>query len=338
MFDRIQTILVVTLLAILIWLYAEAQNPALPLVQDITIELIPPTGTNLRVTPNANPRTQITLAGPNAALEDLKRQLQIQNNLQLTLGELTLPTTPGDYNEPIINYLQQHPLFNHNRIRILDIQPNVLTFTVFAMAQHTFNIETAPIPNLQTDGPIEINPPTISATIPADLLNTLDQDTLKIIAVPKLSASQTYEPGGRYTVEATLTIPSIADASVVEFDPNQIVELTFTVHTTRTELAVPNVPIKLVLPPGDQNRYDITISETLIAELKIAGPSDLINEINAKTKHITGEAIFSSDELTQQITTKQISFDHLPDTLTVLSDPITINVTITRRENNQTNE
>lgn len=337
MLERIQTAVVVTLLAILIWLYAEAQNPAVPLDQEVTVQLLPPPGSDLRVRLDSTDRLSLLLTGPNAELQELKKQLRLQqNSLRLTLGEFGLPTTPGDYKEPIINYLEEHPLFKNSRIRVQTKESNVLVFTVYAMAERTFNIESGALPNVQTEGPIVIDPTTVKVRIPANILNTLNEDALKVIAVPRLQAGQVYKPGVPYTLDATLTMPGIADPSAIEFPPGPV-RLTFTVHTTRTELAVPNVPIRIVLLPVDQNRYDITISEPLIAELKIAGPSDLITRIRDGSIRITGEAVFSSDELTQQITTKLISFDHLPDSLSILSAPITIAVTITRRQA-QTNE
>jgi len=330
MFEKIQTYTVITLLTLLIWLYAEAQNPAKPLNPEVTIKLLPPKGSQLRVSLESPAQVKLLINGPTGILRTLEEQLRT-GTLELTLGEEGLPTEPGVYSHPLIDYLKAHPVFANQRIHIQEVNPAVIRFTIDQLIDRPFDVEVGPFTGVETQGPVTIEPATVIAHIPLSLMKRLDAENQHLIADPRLDAARTYQPGEQYSVEASLRMPGIADASLVSFEPDRV-RLTFTVRTTQVETTVTNVPVQIVLPTVDQNRYDIIISEPLIPELKITGPSDLITKINNHELTLTGQAIFSSDELTRGITDKTVSFDHLPDALKVNSPPIVLKVTITRRK------
>jgi len=329
MFEKIQTFTVISLLTMLIWLYAEAQNPAKPLNPEVTIKLVEPKGSPLRVRLDSPSRVKLLISGPTAALRVLEAQLQ-NGSLQLTLGEGGLPIKPGQYNHPLLDYLKASPVFNNRRIHIQEVDPAVIRFTIIEIVDEPLEVEVGPFTGVETQGPVTITPPTVIAHIPADLLKKLSEEDRRIIADPRLDTAKIYKPGEPYTIDATLRMPGIADSGLVKFEPERV-RLTFTVRTTQTEAVLTNIPVQIVLPPVDQNRYDIIIGEPLIPELTITGPSDLIARYKSHELSLTGQAIFSSDELTRGITEKTVSFDHLPDAIKVNNPPIVLKVTITRR-------
>jgi len=332
MIEKIQTGVVVTLLTVLIWLFAEAQNPAQPFDGEVTIQLLPPAGSNLRVRLQSPNRVRLQVAGPTATIKTLEKDLQ-RGPITMRLGEYGLPTVPGEYNRPMIDFLGQNPLLKNHRLRIQQLDPNVIRFSVVEMLDRTINIKPGDLGNIETEGPIEIMPPTLKLSVPSSLLQGMDESSLHAVATPRINTDQTFQAGKRYSFDAVVSVPGIADLSAIKLDTEHV-RMSFTVRAIQAPLTVRNVPIQIVLLPVDQNRYDITLAESLIPELEIVGPSDLIERIKRHELIITGQAVFSSDELTRQISEKTVSFDHLPDGLQVRSDPIVIAVTIKRRAGN----
>ncbi len=330
MMEKLQTVILVSLLTLMIWLYAEAQNHPPAQEQEVDLILLPSNAESSTVRLESADRLRIEMTGPNAALATISDQLR-QQTLELRLGEHGLPSEPGKYREPLLEYLQQLPLFSDSRARIIGVTPSVIEFSVQRLVNQTLEVESGPFGSVETEGRVTITPSSVESRLSEALLGGLTSDNLRAIATPRFSPGKIYHAGEEYTVDAVLSVPGIADQNLVTLEPNRV-RITFTVRSTRVEYVVSNVPIHIVIPPVDQNRYDIELEESLIAEIRIAGPEELIQRVRDRDLRITGQAVFSSDELTRSITTIPISFAHLPDAIEILTPALSAKITINRRE------
>ena len=328
--ERIQTAVVVSFAAILVWLYAEAQNPAQPVRTELSLQIRAPHGSNWRVRQGSATNINLLITGSTGELRNLERDLS-NEPIRVALGEHGIRAEAGRFSEPTVPLLERLPIFAERRVRLRDAEPTVIEYTVDRVVEQTLEVDPAPFESVEVEGAIDIDPLTVILRLPEAMLDSTGESSLRVVATPRLESLNDLRPGERYTVDGALSVPGIADQSLLEFTPTRV-RMSFTVRSTRAETTKLNVPVHFVIPPLDQGLYSIEIEEAIIPELRLAGPNDLIEQVDRGDVRITAQLLLSSDDLATGVTEKEVSFSHLPDGLEVISDPIIAQISITRRD------
>jgi len=330
MLERIQTIFVVSLATVLIWLYAEGQNPAESAEMRILVRLEASDDSNLIVQQDSPVQIDLVVQGSTRAMREL--QTSISGPLSLQLGQGMLTTAAGPHQVPMLDVLLAHTSFSGRDLLLQHVEPSVLEYTIDRWVSRVIEVlPEDPGVDIELLEPITCEPSAVELRIPESLLDGRSIEDLQVIAVPRQEALLNLRGGDINRIEADLQVPGVADSNAVRLSVERVT-MTLAIGSTRIEMVKTSVPVHLVMTPLDQPRYDISLQEPIISELRLSGSQELIDQVNAGQYKITARVILTSDDLARGITQKVISFAHLPNGLRVESEELIAGLIITRRE------
>ncbi|MFG0328761.1 MAG: hypothetical protein ACF8PN_02575 [Phycisphaerales bacterium] len=333
MLERLQSILVVSLITLLIWLYAEGQKLAVLTRSDVRVEIVASENSDLIVRPAApDRRFSIRIEGPTGALDELEEQLA--QAIRVPIGRYEAPSEPRPepYTISMLETFRRHPIFAGRGVSIRSVDPDTLTYSVDRWVAQDLEVQVAPLGSVQLDGPPVVEPSRATVQVAESVLRQLDPNTLHLVATPESSDSIARLPEGEAsTVDARLSLPAVADRSLVKIS-NPAAQLTLTVKSQRVELTKNAVPIHLIMTPLDVAQYTVELERPVIDSLELSGPSDVMAKIERGEIRVIGLLRLTSDDLVRGVTEKTVSFDHLPSGVTVISDPYTATFQIRRRD------
>lgn len=330
MSERFKSILIVTVVALLIWLYAEQANPAKPLSRAVTFQLRLPEGSDLIARlGEPNRAYQFEFSGPLAELETLRQRLQrTADKVTLAIGTDIDPGT-GQREYLARELLAGHEWFEGSKVIISEAQTQSVRVVIDRWTRVDVAVAAGDFGDLAIDGPVLIEPASLAVEVWESIERPLAADQLRLVAVPASSDLDHLAEGQSHTLAARVEVNTILRPEQVRLPEGSRVNLTFRLKSRQAQTAFGPVPIKLVILPRDQ-QYEVTLTEPVIAEVRLTGPSDLINRVKAREIKVFGYLDLDSVELSSGITSKAVSFDHLAG-LTVSSGPHVAQFTITRR-------
>lgn len=330
MSDRFKTILIVTVVALLIWLYAEQANPAKPMERSVTFQLVVPPGGDLIARLGEPGRAyRFEFSGPMAELEQLRARLQrTDSRISLAIGTDIEPTT-GQHDFPLRELLAGHEWFAGAKIIISESQAQTLRVVIDRWTKVEVDVAPGDFGDLAIDGPVVVEPASLGVEVWESVARPIPPDQLRLIATPAPEDLAQLAEGQSHTIGARVSLSTVLRPEQVRLPEGSRVNLTFRLQSRQAQTTFGPVPIKLVILPRDQN-YEVTLAEPVIAEIRLSGPSDLINRVKAREIKVFAYLDLDSVELSSGITSKAVSFEHLAG-LTVLSGPHLATFTITRR-------
>ncbi len=335
MSEGFKTIFTVTVVTLLIWLYAEQANPPQPLEAKITFQLRVPEGSDLIARlGDPNRGYQFEFSGPRAQLSELQQKIQLASD-RVTLsvgGEIDSKIGAGDYFAREV--LAKHEWFRGKNITISENQTQTLRVVVDRWVKQEIEVTPGDFGDLALEGSVLVEPPTLSVDVAQSLL-PLSPDQIRLVATPAREDLDQLAEGQSHTIDARVQLVTMlgTNASQVRLDEGARVALTFRLKSRQAQTTYGPVPIKIIILPRDQN-YEVTLADPVIAEIHLSGPSDLITRVKNKEIKIFGYLDLDSVELSSGITNKAVSFDHLAG-LTVTSGPHIVNFTITKRPDSE---
>lgn len=331
MSEGFKTIFTVTVVTLLIWLYAEQANPPKPLDARVTFQVRTPEGSDL-IARLADPnRTyEFKFAGPRAQLDELQRDLQRAGD-RVTLsvgGEIDSTTGPRDYLAREV--LARHEWFRNKAITITEAQTQSIRAMIDRWVKQEVQVTPGDFGDLALEGSVLVEPANLGVEVAESLL-PLAPDQIRLVAAPNPEDLDQLAEGQSHTIDAPVQLVTMlgTNTNQVRLDEGAHVSLTFRLKSRQAQTTFGPVPIKIIILPLDQN-YIVTLADPVIAEIHVSGPSDLIAKVKNKEIKIFGYLDLDSVELSSGITSKTVSFDHLAG-LTVTSGPHIVNFTITRR-------
>jgi hypothetical protein len=330
-----QTILVVSLVSVVIWLFAEGENvrrSQLPATLQIA------SGTDGRLVTwveGATPwdgRITINASGTTAGLDQLRDRLR-QPTI-FTPGTEGFPSTPGDHTLDLRALLRTLRDVRETGVAIESTEPASLLVHVDILESVELPVRVE-VPDAEIDGVPEATPPRVALTLPSLVRQRLLPDT-NLIARVGPDVIRGLNRGRRETIQSVaLELPAELAATPrgVRLTPPSVrVALTLR-ERTATEV-LPTVPVQIRVAPIQLARWQIIIPETdqFLQDVRVTGPSDEIERIRRGELRVIAVVSLSAQELASRITSKQVSFSDFPTSLQFqVEDPI---ITLEIREIN----
>ncbi|MCC6908400.1 MAG: hypothetical protein IT430_10700 [Phycisphaerales bacterium] len=331
MSEGFKTIFTVTVVTLLIWLYAEQANPPTPLEAKVTFQLRTPEGSDL-IARLADPNRVYVFqfSGPRAQLDELQRNIQLASDrITLNVGD-EIDATPGSREYLARSVLEKHPWFRNKGITISESQMQMLRVSIDRWVEQKLPVVAGDFGDLAIEGAVLVEPETMTVEMAESLL-PLAPNQIRLVATPAREDLDQLAEGQSHTIDVRVQLVTMlgTNANQVRLPEGARASLTFRLKSRQAQTTFGPVPIKLVILPLDQN-YDVTLADPVISEITLSGPTELINRVKNKEIKIFGYLDLDSVELSSGITSKAVSFDHLSG-LTVISGPHIANFTITRR-------
>lgn len=341
--DRLFNLVIVTLAALLVWMYAEDQSVEVSDPMVVTLRIQSEDASDLfgrfrnatSVTGSGIDQTQLSVQ---IELEGSPRPLRnvasnLNGSLTLTLGRHGMPTELGPHTVALESVLRQHEMFNDRGITLRSVEPAFCDILVDRWETIELPIEAGNLGEIEADGPISFAQNTAIGRFPQSALRTANiaPEMMKAEAVLVDRNSLDSQPEGEpVTVEVRLT-PSPFLFPDYRMTP-ATTQMTLTIKSKRVEITKRLVPVHIVLPAISQSEYVVEIAEPIISEVVLSGPTEVVTPYQSPTgPKLFGYVILSSDDLDRAITEKEVSFEHLPDSIRVLSPPFVAELSVSKR-------
>lgn len=317
LWHRIETGVIVTFIACLIWLYAEAESIRTDSAA-ATLRFVPAAGQTLAISPR---QEQIRIY--------YRSSTRQQQRFQQRLGEpLDIPLEP-DPDSPTQMIALRDRLMNHAAIRgqgveVLRVDPEALFIRVQKLA--SIELPVAVVPgNVPLSGSAVVSPATVEVRLPDRAAATLANSRVEV----RLDEiSDELEPGQSRTVTLPVVLPSVFPREATA-TPSQV-EVTFTPARRSQTFTLPHVRIMVQAPPRLLGRYEVRLNDDLLVlpePIEVIGPAEKIEALRNSADAVVAVLRFTAEELAAAITSKPVEV-LLPDGVTARTVPPRLNFQI----------
>jgi len=333
----IRSVILVTFLAVLIWLLAESRMVQTRMVE-LQIVLIgntqdPSHQFVIRPAPGEiwSGSIDVELEGSLASLDQASRELR--GRVQLMVGN-EIPSRPGVHDLDLRSIFRDLPALRSHGVSIRSLTFDVARVEVDELISIELPVRVDLPSSVALDGPLRAIPQAATIKGPASVIAELDGREL--LAVPEASAISALTPGRLETIPGVaLQLPDTIDPSLSLgwapiLTPSRV-DIRLTIRSLTQNTTIERLPIQVLLAPGEVGRWNVVLnpgSEDLVS-IQISGPTDALAAINDGTRIPSAVLSLSFQDLERAITAKQIQILGLPDGVQIISELPEIGFTIT---------
>lgn len=310
MFERVKTILLVAIITVLVWVFAEAESLTSKTVRaEVALEVeIGSTRVFELIDARAwRDRLDITLEGPTAAVADAESILR--RPIRLRPGMDGFPTDPGEQAVDLFTAMRAWPELRDKGVTISRVDPPTVRVRVDQLAEREIQI-TPDLPGSALEGTAEVKPRSARLFATEAEFKQLGSGATAIARVSPESLGKLV-PGRKEVISnVALTLPdALAASRWARLEP-KTVEVTATVRSRSATYTIPSVPVSLVLAPGEFQRWDINIpdEDRFVSDVTVTGPTETVDAIRQGSVTITAQAILSFEELERSVVSKEVVF------------------------------
>ncbi len=323
----------VSLVAMLVWLYAESENVK-PHDLEVQVRFVAAAGRNLLIHAD-KPTLSVKLkVRCNTAQLSQLEQLIAKGPFPIPLTQD--PAAPDDQQQILLKQrLASLPLIANLGVTVTEARPPQIAVTVRRLEQMKLNINATADGDTQLQD-VVIEPAEALIHLPSDQLASLSQSDL-LIAHLSAAVLEPLELNQTHTIE---NVPLLAPLSVrsddARIDP-VTATVTFTITKQTREAVISSVAVRMVMPAAAAQQYDVTLlneQDQLLRGLKIVGPHDLVDQITQRQIKIWADLRLDADELAKGVGKESISVvPHIqkPDKVKIVEPPQPIKLRITVR-------
>ena len=230
------------------------------------------------------------------------------------IQDIELPSDSGSHQVNLVDALMKHELLLDTGVRVHSAKPKSIELTIDKLVTVTASIRPV-LPQLETEGPIEVKPTEAEVTLPSRLRESLGNDLVVEARVSKARLDE-LEPGEERKLLAGLHLPATTgDFGPVTIKPNSAT-ITLTVRSRIRETTLPTVRVQIGGPPEDQLEYIVEIDEQdkQLRDVTIRADAALISQIERRDVKVVALLHLTTSDKDQRIESKPIScFMAVPD-------------------------
>ncbi len=332
MLDRIKTILLVSIITLLVWVFAEAESLQR---RDVRLELLFVTDApSERFVEVADEEyrgvVSVSLSGSAAAIsgsEDLSRG----GPLKLVVGSTVVPASPGDNLIAVREALRSLPQFKAGGLTIDRVEPAMLRVRVTPLEVRDARIKVD-VGEAELDGVPEARPVNAKVYLPKD---QSPAGPIEVLATLRPEDLNRLVSGRRETVpQVKLDLPAaLRRLPGARIEPANA-SVTLAVRSRQATAELSGVPVQVRLAAGELARWEISIPEQdrFLTKVRVSGPADMIEQVKRGEIKVVASVSLSFEELERGITQKEVGFGDLPSPLRFETDSRLVRVSIKKRE------
>jgi len=306
LFAKIQTYVVVTLIAVLIWLYSESENVKLHEALQFNIRLIAPPGQQLLISPATKRRVRVTVRCATSQYAQLQR-------MQARPITFTVTEDPNTPEQTLIlrDKLNDSPIGDLG-VNIVDIDPRTLDLHIERIEEVAIPIATDSIvpADIQLATAPTVTPSKATVGLPVSIANQLGDMKLEVRLAPETIAH--LDENVPHELSTPITLPDILQNRLRGYTPSikpAAAMVTLTIRKQSDAFSLTGVPILLSAPWAELNRFSVQMEDNqrvLSENVQLSGPSDVIDKIRKGGIKIWADLRLTADELESGITSKPL--------------------------------
>ncbi|MCA9303633.1 MAG: hypothetical protein KC996_05895 [Phycisphaerales bacterium] len=333
LFGAARTVVLVTIIAVLLWLMAESQ-----MVQSRTIEvqivLVSPAaaegGAVVRASPDAvwERTAELTLQGATSELDRVVRTLG--GKIELQLGR-EVPTTPGRHNLDLRSIWRQQPVIEGSGVTVAGVVPEEVRVEVDELVKIQMPILVELPAGVQVQGTPQSEPVQVELVAPSTTINQLQSSGAVARAVVASEQIEQLFPGRTETVRGVeVGVDGLAaGAWETRLSPSRVNVRVLLRSLTET-LELGPMPVQVLVAPDEVGRYVIEIApaDRDVVGVSVVGPGEAIEQIRSGSVVPTAYLALSLDQLESRVTSAAIRVSGLPPGVRVSGAERTVQLTI----------
>ena len=306
MSDRFKTLIVVTLCAVLIWTYADSQSIQTRTFPGVLLRVPEPSstaqGSPVMWLPGLDgPRFQVSLVveGSAAALDRFRADLI--EAIDLTASP-AFPIEPGRHVVPLATVLEEHPLFREAGLSV-EADPPTVEVHVDTIHRASLRVDAPDLPGMD----IETRAANAELVLPRSVWETVRAGITSLFVRLDMARVENLDTGIQHTLPSVpIQTPALLqDAPFLEIEPATIT-LLVTIRDPRAETILSTVFFYVILPDNQVGRWNVEVTsggDDFLRDVKVIGPTDLIERINAVPPQLTIRALvqLTQDQLDQRV-------------------------------------
>lgn len=329
--SSIETFIVVTVIAMLIWLYAEGESVKETTDYEVTV--------------------RFTSEGQDVLIEPVDRQVLISFSAstgQVQLLDDLLKRGDGAIDIPLVDQsastgsplqkvvlkerlgtiLQSGP-----GIEITQVDPAVVDVSVQQMARIRLPVEVRR-PDVQLASDMTVTPPQVSVRLPASAAPAAEGE--KLIARLDLVDLSGRAANTEHIIDVPLELPPSLSGQPIEW-PIKSVEVRFKIERPTATHTLTTVPIHISVPPLLLKQYTIDLppDKLVLTDVKLSGQAKAIDLIRAGEFKVWAQVVPTADDLEAQLREDAeplpLGF-HLPPGVRLESQPERVRLKVARVE------
>lgn len=308
MLSGVRTFLIVTLFAIVLWVFAESES--LGEFSGLTTMRFASAGGEgngrlLSADPSFDGTITIELVGSKAAIS--RSEGELKRGIELSPGLAGVPTSDGRHTLNLLRVLQDYLPLKRTGVRIASVTPQAVDVVV----QELVMVQAAVEPMLQgveVVGEVRVTPDRVGVRLPRSAV----VEGAEAIRIPaRLDAAQTKRLPASGPVKEELELsPPAAISSLPGFRLERTsVDVEFTIRGRSATETLRSVPVQVVLPPVEVGRWEVEVSsEDRFLTAEVSGPTELVERLKNGTEAVIAVVALSSDDLQAHVESKDATF------------------------------
>jgi len=317
--ERIVNIVAVTLITLLIWMWAAGETRETePAFTDI--RFVAPIADSMRIQPAEVPTLRLMIRGPRRALDSVAERLR--EPVAVTAGTNGIPADPGPHEIDLARLGEAIVSQWRLPVTVVGADPESVTIEVSTLATRDVRVVPVLPTGVRTTGRIEVVPETATIVLPDDLATLDDLQLEARVAERDLVGRET---GRRHQFEVTLQLPAALAASrdSIRIQP-RTAEVRLALDSNEAELTLSSpVPVQIAGPAADLDDWTVEVdpASAFLRDVVLRGPAEMIQRLRDRDGDVGVIAFvhLTSDDLLKRVEEKPVTLWSLPAGVTVTS-------------------
>jgi len=318
MWNRVRTPLLVTVVALLIWVFAEAESlRSVAINAQVRFESSVGSEWVVDVVDDESGvvSAELLAEGTAASLAVVERLLRAP--LVVSPGMEGVPQRIGEHLIDLRGVLMAHADIREVKgFSIKQAAPERARVRVDQLITRDVAVQLGALPG-EVDGPPDLLTSTVRVRLPAGEASKLTDASVVLARIDEATWNG-LTPGRKETLTGVrLELPTEVAGSAHAILSPRSAEVTLTVRSRTSSAKIASVPVHVRLAPGEIGKWDIEIPEQdrFLTEVTVTGPSDQVKQVQGAVIPLIAWVPLSFEELERGITSKEAVFSELPSTL-----------------------
>lgn len=327
---KIRAVVLVTLVTLLIWLWAEGESLSSTSFNPEIV--IAPEGTELLVENDADWRgtVRVRMQGSTRALTQAESTLGVQ--IRLKLGQGGVPSQPGERQVvDLEEAIRSLPRVRELGLTVQEVTPAITVVKIVRLVTKELPVRAAMPTGAELLGDPVITPARVQVKLPEAIAAKLPVDASAVAPIGDAEFDAARDDTSR-TVSTALQMPGVtAGAGEIQFIPEKV-SVTFRRKRSVDSITLASTPVWFSMPPIESAKWNVEITDQFLRDVTFTGPADSIAKIRSREVVPIAEVRLSSDDLEKGVETKDAVFVALPPGVETGVAVKTVRVKITRRK------
>ena len=308
---RLGSLLLVTGVTVLVWIWAAGETRESDRF-DTAVRFAPADAARMVVRPERVPQVRFEASGSKRALREFETLLA-QGPLDLVAGAHGIPSAAGSWPIDLVAAASNLPAVQAMGVTIVSSEPKNVELRIVPLEPRTLRL-VPELPGIATQGDVVVDPPNVTAMLPADLRTPADPTAIASVD-PRLL--DRLEPGQRISLDASVRLPAtLASANeIARFEPASV-RITFTPKVVERTTTLSAVPVQVAGIADDFAAHRVECVPSVLNDVVVSGPAEAIARIEAGLR-VVAFVHLTTDELEGGVAAKPVSLWLLPSGVVV---------------------